>query len=244
MASEIHDVPRKAVATLPDGTRKDVEIMQTVLDEDTGAYVTINDLRNAEFEVYSKIGPDYKSQKEQTIEQIGTMLAGMDPTDPMFKALQLKVLEIMDGVQFDDIRDYAKRQLVLMGFKEPETDEEKAMLEQAQNAPKEPDANMVLAQAEMLKGQAQQEKNQIEMAKVQSGAQNEQMKRMIDEFKAATDRMNTQIDAQEAGATINYKRVDTMGKELDNAAKIQELRMPKMSVADMSDEDLFKQLAG
>ena len=60
----------------------------------------------------------------------------------------------------------------------------------------------------------------------------------------ATDRMNTQIDAQEAGATINYKRVDTMGKELDNAAKIQELRMPKMSVADMSDEDLFKQLAG
>jgi hypothetical protein len=244
MASEIHDVPRKAVATLPDGTRKDVEIMQTVLDEETGTYVTINDLRNAEFEVYSKIGPDYKSQKEQTIEQIGTMLAGMDPTDPMFKALQLKVLEIMDGVQFDDIRDYAKRQLVLMGFKEPETDEEKAMLEQAQNAPKEPDANMVLAQAEMLKGQAQQEKNQIEMAKVQSGAQNEQMKRMIDEFKAATDRMNTQIDAQEAGATINYKRVDTMGKELDNAAKIQELRMPKMSVADMSDEDLFKQLAG
>ena len=82
------------------------------------------------------------------------------------------------------------------------------------------------------------------MAKVQSGAQNEQVKRMIDEFKAATDRMNTQIDAQEAGATINYKRVDTMGKELDNAAKIQDLQMPKVSVADMSDEDLFRQLAG
>jgi hypothetical protein len=244
MASEIHDVPRKAVATLPDGTRKDLEIMQTVLDEETGTYVTINDMRNAEFEVYSKIGPDYKSQKEQTIEQIGTMLAGMDPSDPMFKALQLKVLEIMDGVQFDDIRDYAKKQLVLMGFKEPETDEEKAMLEQAQQQGTEPSAEMVLAQAEMLKGQAQQEKNQIEMAKVQSGAQNEQMKRMIDEFKAATDRMNTQIDAQEAGATINYKRVDTMGKELDNAAKIQELRMSKVSVADMSDEDLFRQLAG
>lgn len=244
MASEIYDVPRKTVSTLPDGTRKEVEVMQTVLDEETGTYVTINDLRNAEFEVYSKIGPDYKSQKEQTVEQMGTMMASMDPSDPMFKALQLKVLEIMDGVQFDDIRDYAKKQLVLMGFKEPETDEEKQMLEQAKQQGQEPSADMVLAQAEMVKGEAAKEKNQIEVMKVQAGAQNEGIKRQIDEFKAATDRMQAQIDAQEAGATINYKRVDAMGKEIDNAIKVKELQMPAINMADMSDEDLFRQMAG
>lgn len=244
MASEIYDVPRKTVSTLPDGTRKDVEIMSTVLDEETGTYVTINDLRNAEFEVYSKIGPDYKSQKEQTIEQIGTLLTGMDPADPMFKALQLKVLEIMDGVEFDDIRDYAKKQLVLMGFKEPETDEEKAMLEEAQNQQQEPDAGMVLAQAEMLKGQAAQEKNQIEVMKTHANAQNDQMKRVIDEFKAATERFNVQVAAQTAGATIDYKRADTMGVELDNAEKMQSLSLPEINMADFTDDDLFEQLRG
>lgn len=244
MASEIYDVPRKTVSTLPDGTRKDVEIMSTVLDEETGTYVTINDLRNAEFEVYSKIGPDYKSQKEQTVTQLAELLPGMNPNDPMHKGVQLKIFELMDGVEFDDIRDYAKKQLVLAGFKEPETDEERAMLEQAQQQGQEPSAEMVLAQAEMLKGQAAQEKNQIEVMKTQANAQNEQMKRMIDDFKAVTDRMNTQIDAQEAGATIDYKRADTLNKEMDTQAKIQELNISEMSLADMSDDDLFLQLTG
>jgi hypothetical protein len=244
MASEIYDVPRKTMSTLPDGTRKEVEIMQTVLDEETGNYVTINDLRNAEFEVYSKIGPDYKSQREQTVDQLVSMLPNIPPTDPMYKGVQLKIFELMDGVEFDDIRDYAKKQLVLMGFKEPDTDEDRAMLEQAQQQGQEPSADMVLALAEQLKGEAAKEKNQIEVMKVQSGAQNEQMKRMIDEFNAATDRMNTQIDAQEAGASIDYKRADTLNKEIDTQVKAQELNISEMNLADMSDDDLFAQLAG
>jgi len=71
--------------------------------------------------------------------------------------------------------------------------------------------------------------------KVQGNFQNEQMKRAVDEFKAATERMNTQIDAQEAGATINYKRVDTMGKELDNVAKVKELQAPDLTKIDSAE---------
>lgn len=242
MASVILDTPRKVVVTKQDGSRDEVEVMQSVIDKDTGDIVVLNDMRNAKFETYSKIGPTYSSQKEQTIEKLSVMMNSLMPDDPMRRAVQLKMMALMPGVDLDDIREYSNKQLILSGFKEPETDEEKAMLKEAQNQPKEPDAAMVLAQGEMLKGEAAKEKNQIEMAKVQSGAQNEQMKRMIDEFKAATDRMNTQIDAQEAGATINYKRVDTMGKELDNAMKVKELNT--ISLSDMTDDDLFKQMTG
>jgi uncharacterized coiled-coil protein SlyX len=129
----------------------------------------------------------------------------------------------MDSFDLKDIREYARKQLVLSEFQEPETDKEKAMLEQSKKQAQEPDANMVLAMAEMKKGEAAEQKNQIEAMKVQVTAQNEQMKRMIDEFKAATERFSVQVQAQEAGASIDYKRVDTMGKEIDNVSKIKEL---------------------
>jgi len=152
MASEIYDVPRKVVLTKPDGSRTDGEVMQSIFDEEKGENVILNDLNNQEFNVFSKIGPSYASQKEQTIEQMTVMIQGMMPGDPVRRALELKVLTLMDGVEFDDIKSYANKELVMSGFKEPETDEEKQMLQQAQQQPEEPSAEMVLAQGEMLKG--------------------------------------------------------------------------------------------
>lgn len=242
MAIEIYDAPRKTTITAPDGTKTQVEIMESVVDSETGELVTLRDLTGAEFEVYSKIGPAYSSQKEQTIETLTLMIQGMAPGDPIRRALELKVLLLMDGTEFDDVQKYAKNELILSGIREPETDEEKQMVLESQQRRTEPTAEMVLAQGELLKGQAAKEKNQIEIMKIQGNFQNEQMKRMIDEFKAATDRLNTQIDAQEANANINFKRSDTMGKELDNAMKIKELRNVDISM--LSDDDLFNQAMG
>ena len=64
MASEVYDVPRNIKMTLPDGTRKNAKIMETVIDNETGEIVVLNDLNNVEFEVYSKIGASYSSQKD------------------------------------------------------------------------------------------------------------------------------------------------------------------------------------
>lgn len=239
MAAEIYDVPRSVKVELPDGTRQEMKVMETVIDDETGELLVINDINNQEFNVYSKIGSDYSSQKEQTLERMQTMVVALPPGDPMRQALMLKSLKLMDGVDFDDIREYANNQLVLSGIRKPETDEEKELLAQASQKGQEPSAEMVLAQAEVMKGQAAQDKNQIEVMKVQSGSQNEQMKRMIDEFKAATDRMNTQIDAQEAGAKINMTNVETFGKDLDNQQKVVELQKPR-SVEDMDDDELFQ----
>ncbi|MCP4598975.1 MAG: hypothetical protein GY847_00265, partial [Proteobacteria bacterium] len=72
-------------------------------------------------------------------------------------------------------------------------------------------------------------KNQIEAMKVQSNAQIEDMKRRIEEFEASVKMMAVQVKAQEVDATIDYKRVDTMGKELDNAAKMKDLVTPDIT---------------
>jgi hypothetical protein len=238
MAAEIYDVPRRVKATLPDGTVKDMQVMDTVYDEEKDELVTIHDLYNAEFEIYSKISASYSSQKEQTIDRLGEMRVSVAQTDPATaKILMLKELELMDGVNFDDIREYANNQLVLMGIKQPDTPEEEQLLADAQQQGSEPDAAMVLAMAEDKKGQAQLLEQQRKGIDMQLQAQNEEMKRQIDAFEAQTQRMGVQVDAEEAGAKIDNTRVDTFGKQIDNAGKVVQLQLKEMS-----DDQLFDQI--
>jgi hypothetical protein len=238
MASEVYDVPRKVKITLQDGSMKEAQVMETIIDEETGDIVTINDLSNAEFEVYSKIGPSYTSKKEQTIDRLTAIHQAMNPADPMYQPIMLKIFELMDGVNFDDVREYARKQLLLSGIREPETDEDKMLLEQHAAAGQQPSAEMVLAMAEDKKGQAALMKEQREGLKLNFDIQDQQADNQVDAFKAQTDRMGVQVRAQEAGANIDYKRVDTLGKQIDNIAKAKELRQPK----EMSNDELLEQL--
>ena len=238
MASEVFDVPRKAKLTMADGTKKEVDTMQTIIDDETGELVIINDLTNAEFDVYSKIGPGYTSQKEQTIDKLNGMIINLLPEDPVRKILQLKVVQLMDGVDFDDVRDYVKKELITMGVRKPETPEEIQFAEEKAQNPDPPDAAMVLAMAEMEKAKADQMAAQVKQAELGLDAQNEGMKRMIDRFNAMTDRFEAKVKAHVAGADIDKKKIEIIGNELDNAAKIIDLNNP---LAGESDDNLFKQ---
>lgn len=238
MAREIYDVPRRVTMTLPDGNRKRVQIMETVIDNETGEIVTLNDISNTEFNVYSDIGPSYNSKKEQTRETLTAFIRDMDHGDPLRNIMILQVVRMVDGADLDDVRDYANMQLILAGVKKPETEEEKQQYAIAQQQGSQPSAEMVLAMAEDKKGQAALMKEQRENVRFKVDAILKEMGINVDKFKAQTDRLNTQIDAQEAGANIDYKRADTFGKQIDNASKIINLRDPRQ----MSNDELMSEL--
>lgn len=219
MAAEVYDAPRKVTLVLPDGTTKKVQVMETIQDKETGEMKVLNDVTNMEFDVYAEIGPNYQTKKEQTIEQLGAMGTAVAQTDPnMQKMLILKQLTLIDGVNMDDVRDYARKQLILSGFMEPETDEEILMLQQNQQN-QQPDPNMLIGQAEIMKGQAQLMKEQRETAKDAATIENNQAKTQIDAFNAETDRIETQIKAKKAGADINYTNIKAFNERLEGAAK-------------------------
>jgi len=241
IASEIYDVPGPEKIELPDGTKKEVEVMQAVVDEETGEIVILNDLRMAEFEITSRITASYTSQKEQTLDRLETILASMAPDDPMRKAMQLKIIQLADGVEMEDLKEFANKQLVLSGIKKPETDEEIELLRQAQSQPKEPDAAMVLAKAEELKGQADIMRVKKDGVQMNLTDENDKNKHQIEVFRAQTERMKVQVEAQKAGATIRKADVESVGTQLDNAGKVIQLRTPR-GVGDMDDNELFNQI--
>ena len=64
MAAEVFDAPREVTLTLPDGQRKKVQVMELVMDRETGNTVALwNDISNMQFDVYASVGPSYSSQK-------------------------------------------------------------------------------------------------------------------------------------------------------------------------------------
>jgi hypothetical protein len=221
MATVVYDAPREVTLTLPDGSRKKESIMSSVQDSETGDLVVLNDLTNMEFDVFADIGPSYTNKKEQTIEQIQNMIgSAAQAGDPaLVKLLVLKQAALVDGVAFDDVRDYANKQLMLMGVKEPETPEDQQFMQQQQEQQQQPDANMVIAMAAQGEAEASQMNAQTKQAVEQFKAQTAQQKTQIDAFRAQTDRMTMQVNAQETGANIDYKRSQEMGQKIDNIQK-------------------------
>lgn len=216
MASQIYDAPREVTVAKADGTTSKSLVMNSIIDSDTGDLVILNDLTNMEFDVFADIGPAYASQKEETIETLSGMADSTAVTDPpLSKALMLKTLEMIDGVNLKDIREYARKQLVLTGFSEPETPEEEELLAQAQQN-EDPDPMMVAAQAEAMKAQADNIKAESDR---EIGAATIQ----INTHKAETDRAKVMIAAEEAGVNIQLTQAKVKGQRIDNMSKVTDI---------------------
>lgn len=221
MAVEILDTPRKVTIETPDGNRQQVEIMQTVIDRQTGEPTVLNDLTNMEFDVYAEIGQSYQSQKEQTRERLLAMYEALDPNDPMRKVLMLTLLENVDGINLKHVRDMARKQLIMDGVKEPETEEELLMVQQMQQQPAQPDAALVLANAEQTKADAAMMDVQLKTQKMANEAAIQNTKVQIDAFNAETGRIDTQVKAAKTDADIRNMQFKAFNDRVQTAAKIQ-----------------------
>ncbi len=217
MAPVVLDSPRPIKITLPDGTRKTEYVMRQVMDEETGEMVILNDLTNVEFEVHAKLGKQYDSAQEKTREQLEGLAEMVAESDPMLhKALIYKIVDLTNGVNMDDIKDYTQKQLMLMGIKTPETPEEIKFMEEAANTPKEPDSSMVLAQAELLKGQAALLEQQRTAKKDQKDDENTDGKLQVSAYEAETRRMEVTGKLQRLNLDDDLTKAKITGQKIKN----------------------------
>ena len=133
----------------------------------------------------------------------------------------LTYFTLMDGPKTDHLKAYARKKLIMQGLMEPDTDEEKQMLQEAQQQQnnQEPDANMMLAMAEQAKSEA-------DMAKVQMDGQHNQVQSQVDAYNAETKRLDAMAKAKKYGVESSKVSAEIKGTELDNLQKLQQAMMP------------------
>lgn len=231
MARDIYDTPREVVLTSIDGSSKKAMLNEVTLDPNTFEQVVQNDMRNMAFDVYADIGPSFQSVKAQNREELKELINGLPPGTPTHSMMLNEYLTMIDGVAFKDIRDYANKQLILMGVREPQTEEEMMMVQQAQQAgQQQPDPAMMLAaQAEMQKAMngKQDADNkamqlQLEAEKVrQSGDKNS-----IDFLKAKADFEKTRSETIKNVAQTQQISTQTIGQQMTNVSQLRGSAQP------------------
>lgn len=144
IASEVYDTQREVTSTSVDGTESKVMLNEPKINFESGQYETVNSI-GGKFNVWSDVGPSYSSQREQSLTQMRELYASMDPMSPERNMVLLVMMTMLDGVAYEIPREYANKQLILQGLKEPETEQEQMMLMQAQQAQQQPDPVMMSA---------------------------------------------------------------------------------------------------
>ncbi len=222
---KIYDEPRKQRTINEDGSYEMAELNTMVADPSTMQTVKMNDLSLGLYDVTCSIGPAFKNRQQETAKAI-TELAAIDPT--ILEDGSDILLSNIDAPSMDLLAE-RKRQGMLMTGRIPEsqlTDEEKQQIAQASQQPQAPDANMVLAQAEATKAEAdvmtaqlKAEDQKIKVLEAETKRMALQVKAEIDGFKAQTDRAKVQVAAEEANANISNKEADTLNKQIDATLK-------------------------
>jgi hypothetical protein len=226
MARDVYDSEREMNLVKPDNSVKKEVINQEDIDPESLQLVVKNDIKSFIFDVYADIGPSYQNVKEETREKLFEMIQVEPPDSPMRQLMILEYWTMQDGDSFKDLRDYARKELILQGVKDPETPEEQQMVEQAQAAAQEqqnqPDPAMLMAQAEMGRAQAEQMNAEANVMDKHVDMMNAE----TNKFNAQTKRGEAEIKAMQAGADVNYKRMQTHGVAIDNRQKVtgQQLR--------------------
>lgn len=230
MAAELYDVPREVTVQGPDGSESTAMVMEAVFDEETGEEVVLNDISNGTFDVYADVGPSFQSQREEAKAKLEELYKAMAGT-PMGEIVLMTYFTMLEGPNLEGLRDHARKQLILQGIQEPESEEEQAMVQQAAQQGQEPSPDMVYAMAE-------QQKAQNEAQEIQMKYSLEQMKTQIDAYEAETGRTEAIARLRESMAKIEKIQAETgktvaetyktgyeiRGNELD---RVQQALMPR-----------------
>ena len=164
MAQEVYSEKRSVNVIEKDGVESSKELLKNVLDENTGRLTETNNLEGKKFRVYSDIGPQYDTLRQQTVDDLKGMLevlrsqeGGQQYTD----AIIATILENVTGVGLGPLKDIVRRNMLMQGIAKPETDEEKEMVAASQQPKEDPQAELVAAAAQQALAEARERESKV-----------------------------------------------------------------------------------
>ena len=159
MAAEIYTSARMVRTIGRDGAEGQKQLMQTVMDEETGRPVEANSLKDKKFRAYSEAGPAYETLREQTVEDGKGMLqtlAGVPGVEKYTAPIISTIIDNMEGVGVGPLKDMNRKDMLLQGLVKPENEEEEQFLAQAQQPKEAPNKVLMEAAANQQNAEARQ----------------------------------------------------------------------------------------
>ena len=148
MARDIYSEEKRKMKTVTQtGDTGVVQLMQPMIDQETGALVLENDMSNATFEVVADVGPSSSSKKQATVRALTGMLQiTQDPETA--QVLTAMAMMNMEGEGLADTNAYFRKKLLRMGVIDPTETEREELMAEMQGKPQDPNAMYLQAASE------------------------------------------------------------------------------------------------
>jgi len=148
MAKDIYTEDKRKMKTIaPTGEAGMVELMQPMIDPESGAIMMKNDLSSATFDVVAEVGPSSSSKRAATVRALTGML--QITTDPeTAQVLTAMAMMNMEGEGVGDANAYFRKKLLRMGVVQPTDDEAQQLMAEMQGKPQDPNSMYLQAAAE------------------------------------------------------------------------------------------------
>ena len=198
MAGEIYDSERMVRTVGEDGTESSTILFDFVIDRETGEPKFINDITRGSFETIVDTGPAYASRKRETVDQLERIAAFALPDYQPF--IFASIVENIDGVGLDPLKEFNKKQMLIQGLREPESKEEIALVEEM--------SQQTNAQDELMQSMAKKE--EAEAQENLSNVQKNQSQSQLNVAKAAEIAHGINLDRFKAANDIVEKRAERM----------------------------------
>lgn len=154
MAREIYVEPnRKMKAIQTTGEPRTVELARPIVNKDTGAIETENDIADAKFDVAVDVGPSTTSRRAAVVRAItGMMQITQDPQT--LSILGSMAMMNMEGEGLSEMQQYFRKQLLKLGVIEPNEEEAAAMQAELEAMQSQPDPQAQLAESLAMEARA------------------------------------------------------------------------------------------
>jgi hypothetical protein len=198
----IYDTPRVVKIIGSDDKEETVEINKTVIDQQTGKEVIVNDLAQGKYAVSARTGASSSNKKEESLNQ----LISITENSPELKMLVMDL--IAKNSDINDVEELVERiraMQIKQGVVEP-TEEEKEAL--GMNQPQQPSPIDVATEQQGDMFEAQGEKARADARNKDADTQSKLMDAYNKSFEPIKLLLETLLKKEEAGIPVIEDEID------------------------------------
>ncbi len=199
IAADIYDSQRFITLLEQDDTESQEQLFKWVVDEETGMPIEINDITTGEFETVVDTGPSFANKRKEIVEKILELLAITPPESEEFTLLYSIIIDNLEGEGLEDFKKFNRKKQISKGFKEPESDEEKAMVQQQQEQANEKNEQQELLQAAAQEAMANAKESESKVSVNLSTARNKD---------ADTQKILSEIEGDRVALLQSHRKQD------------------------------------